>query len=317
MNEDSEEKTEDMEVDYNCLIVNDENIHYQPTDLDFIEIRSIPNEAKGDSSDRKDKKDFRLVSQNINGLSSKTLDKWKATIERIDLLEADVVGLTKTCVNWNINSTNKIYSNILQKKFKQSTLTTSKIANKMNKKIYLPGGTLSLTANKMVNRIESDIQDKYGMGRWTGTTYQLGNNKKLNVITAYRVIDSKITTKNVLSTNSQQYYLLKERDIDAKPRKQFIEDFCKQFKEMFLDTNQYSIVMIDANENIQEPEPGGIIDMLDELNIVNLYYKKHQDYEEFPTHNTGSKTIDYLLETTNVLPFVKKLGYLKFHEYFD
>jgi hypothetical protein len=137
-----------------------------------------------------------------------------------------------------------------------------------HKNISLPGGTLSLTIGHMVNRIEIEIVDKYGMGRWSGNTYQLGNQKKLSIVTAYRVNDQPVTAKNIISTNSQQHHLLKKRNLCEKPRRQFIIDFCEQFKQMFIDTNNYNILMIDTNENYEIPDVVGIQELIKELGLV-------------------------------------------------
>jgi hypothetical protein len=95
----------------------------------------------------------------------------------------------------------------------------------------LPGGTLTLTTNALVNRYENPIKDKYEMGRWSGMTYRIGNNRKLNVITAYRVIDQKITTTNSMSTNSQQHFMLKDRNVNNKPRRSLLLTFVNNLSQ--------------------------------------------------------------------------------------
>jgi hypothetical protein len=185
------------------------------------------------------------------------------------------------------------------------------------KSTHLPGGTLTLTTNKLVNHWEQDIIDKYNMGRWTGTTYRLGEGKKLNIITAYRVIDQKIKPSNSLSTNSQQHFLLKKRGIENKPRKQFINDFCEQFQDSCSHEDEYTILMIDANECLLQPENGGMTELLDKCKLINLYQSFHSDQEPFPTHVNGSRTIDFMFGTQNILPYIMKIGYPRFHELLD
>jgi hypothetical protein len=74
------------------------------------------------------------------------------------------------------------------------------------------------------------------MGRWSGYEYNIGNNKKLYIVTAYRVIDQPVTINNQLSSNSQQFYMLQHRGIvDTKPKRQFIIDFCEQFEAICKD----------------------------------------------------------------------------------
>jgi hypothetical protein len=212
-------------------------------------------------------------------------------IERIHHLEADVVGLCETSINWNTNTTRRLYSQILSKKLKKNNLVVARIANKSTN-CNLPGGTASVTVQSMVNKIEQTIEDDNHMGRWTGTTYRISKSKKLNVISAYRVIDQQVKANNSMSSNSQQHHMLANRDIhDIKPRRQFIIDFCNQFKEKCLDPNELTLLMIDANECTSHPENGGITELLEQCGLQNLYKALHEDNSEFPTHISGSQTI--------------------------
>jgi hypothetical protein len=156
------------------------------------------------------------------------------------------------------------------------------------------------------------------MGRWTGTTYRLGNNKRLHYITAYRVIDQPITTKNTLASNPQQHNILITRKIDnVKPRRQFIDNFIHQFKDLCNNNNDYFILTIDANETMDDNEPHGIQHIINTLNLKNMYQTIHQDFEQFPTHQNGSKTIDFALCSPNIIPYITQIGYIPFHEIFD
>jgi hypothetical protein len=156
------------------------------------------------------------------------------------------------------------------------------------------------------------------MFRWTENTYNIGYGKKLNIITAYRVNDKTVTSRNARTTNAQQLELLKERGIGIqKPWKQFIADSIEQFEELFRDSNNYNLLLIDANENIKNPEKDGICQLIKELDLINVYQTLHSDYSNFPTHNNGRKTIDYILGSKNIMKHITKVGYLKFHECFD
>jgi hypothetical protein len=112
--------------------------------------RSIFNPEKGNAIISKCKNDTRIIYQNINSLRPKSEDKWKSTIDCIEHLEADAVGLCETSVNWNNNKIHKRYSQLLQKTFKKTNLVVSKLANQPAK-IHNPGGCVSITINTMVN----------------------------------------------------------------------------------------------------------------------------------------------------------------------
>jgi hypothetical protein len=138
------------------------------------------------------------------------------------------------------------------------------------------------------------------------------------VTTAYRAIDQPVTVNNSLSSNSQQYHIMLNRGIETvKPRRQFITDFCDQFEEMCHEQNQITLLMIDANECISTPEKDGILELVERCVLVNIYQSLHDDREEFPTHINGSKVIDYMFGTSNILQYIHKVGYIKFHECFD
>jgi hypothetical protein len=234
----------------------------------------------------------RIIYQNINSLCPKSDDKWRATIDQMHHLEADCVGLCETSVNWNNNKTRHHYSQQLTKKFCKSNLVASQLPQ-LPTKLHIPGGCASITVDDMVNKIEACIEDKYKMGGWTGVKYQIGKEKRLNVITAYRVIDQTVTAQNSLSTNSQQHHAMLNWGIDnVKPRSQFIIDFCEQFEEMCYDTKQLTLLMLDANKCISTPEKDGILDLVETCGLVNIYQSLHDNREEFPTHLNGSKVID-------------------------
>jgi hypothetical protein len=278
---------------------------------------TVYNPEKGNPLSKKTLNDVRIVYQNINSLRPKTTDKWKATLDKTKQIEADVVGLVETCINWNINDIRKTYNGILGKAFKINNMVASKIPNEFSK-VNLPGGTTTITVNAMTHKIESSIVDKFKMGRWTGNCYRLNQLQKLNIITAYRVIDQKVNSRNSLSSNSQQHQMLKMRNInDNKPRAQFIADFNEQFSGQCGDENIFTILMIDANENISNPETNSILEIINKCGLVNAYHEFHDDTTEFPTHINGSRTIDYMLVTRNILPYITKIGYIKFHECFD
>jgi hypothetical protein len=130
----------------------------------------------------------------------------------------------------------KNYKVVLRKKFNTNAMIVSTI-HKLSDRVHFPGGCATITLNNIVNRIENLIKDKYDMGSWTGNRYRLGDGRQLNVITAYRVIDQKLTSKNSMSTNSQQHHLLQLRGvIDTKPQTQFIKDSIETFKEQTMKT---------------------------------------------------------------------------------
>jgi hypothetical protein len=314
------ENNEESEKHNNIREQNNSNetiiLHKNISDLS-IETRLLFNPHKGNNIESKHENNVRIIYQNINSIKPKNTNKWKSTLERAHYLKAVVIGLVETCVNWNVNKTRQIFKQIVGKQYKKNSMTVSIIPND-NKNINLPGGSTTVTFDKMVDRLEKIIEDKDKMGRWTGATYRVGSSKKLNIITAYRVIDAKITIHNSITTNCQQTQLLKNRNIyETKPRRQFILDFIDQFQENCNNNDEYTLLLIDANESIRYPERGGISDLIKKCNLIDIYQEFHSDDEEFPTHENGSRIIDYIFGTPNILEYITKIGYVRFNELFE
>jgi hypothetical protein len=55
--------------------------------------------------------------------------------------------------------------------------------------------------------------------------------------------------------------------------------------------------MIDANENISNPDENGFMEVINRCGLVNAYQDCHGSMEEFPTHINDSRNIDYMLVT--------------------
>jgi hypothetical protein len=184
--------------------------------------------------------------------------------------------------------------------------------------IRIGGDLYKLEHEYYTTNLETIIEDEHHMGRWSGTSYRVGNGKRLNIITAYRVVQQKITLNNSMSTNAQQKILLQLRGImEEKPRRQFIIDFINQFKEQCEDENVYTILMIDKKENVEYPERGGICELIQLCGLVDVYQHFHEDETEFPTHKNGSRVIDYIFGSTNILQYINRTGYVQFNECFE
>jgi hypothetical protein len=265
----------------------------------------------------KDTQHLRFLYYNINSLRSKTTGKWKAILEQLEKYGLDITGLCETCTNWSNNKKRNLLKKILRIHFKKQALVVSKIPG-THKENNLPGGTCTITTNSWVDKIDKIITDDHNMARWTGTTYRLGNNRKLHYITAYRVIDQPITAKYTLASNSQQHRILQTRNIpNSKPRSQFIIDFITQFQQLCTSEKDYFILTIDANETMDDNENNGLQQLIQECNLVNMNQTIHKDYQQFPTHQNGSKTIDFAFCTNNVIPYIKQIGYIPFNEILD
>jgi hypothetical protein len=279
-------------------------------------IRILLNDIKGDTLDEKQSDHLRVMFQNINSLRPNTTDKWDATIRQMFEFKADIVGLCETCTNWKNRTLKKLFQLKANRILKNPVITTTTTTlNYIDN--YLPGGCCQITSNSWTTRCEASIYDDFRLGRWIGTTFRVSPTKRLHVVTAYRVCEMTPTASTSLSTAAQQQTMLLARGIiNPNPRKQFIEDFITQFQSLCDDSDNYLLLSLDANANLGHDREG-LDKLVSECNLVDIYTTINQDYSEFPTQQRGSKKIDFMLGTRNLIPYISKCGYVKFNEGFD
>jgi hypothetical protein len=254
--------------------------------------------------------------QNINSLRPNNTDKWEAALKQILEFKADIEGFCETSVNWKKAILKKKFQIKANKILKNPILTTTTTDLNYEEK-YLPGGCCQITANTWTTRSESKIYDDFRLGRWIGNTYRVSPTKRLHVITAYRVCESTPTVRSSMATATQKHTLLMARGIDnPNPRKQFVNGFIHQFQETCDDINNYLIISMDANSTMGQ-DRDGLDKLIEECNLVDIYTTMNQDYSEFPTQQRGSKKIDYMFCTRNLIPFIRKSGYVRFNDGFD
>jgi hypothetical protein len=280
--------------------------------------RCVPvyNPEKGDCHKQKSESSMRYMIQNANSLQPHTQTKWEGYLERLHHLQVTIVGLLETCTNWGHMETTKKFKDTIFKKSKGGSLTLSPIPTSYSKP-YLPGGTLTLTLGKWRSYIEKKIIDKSDMGRWTGNTYRVHENNKLHIISAYRVCESKPSEDKSLSTYNQQYTaLLAKGHKTPDPRQQVIEDLIVEINLLLKNNNDYLMIGMDANADIHSDKKG-LQKLCRECELIDMYTTIHDEDDVFPTHTNGSKRIDFILCTSNLIKFVEKVGYIQFHQALD
>jgi hypothetical protein len=250
------------------------------------------------------------------------MDKWKAILSKIIELQCDIVGFCETEINWRLKKVRKAYKSVLSSKSNtfgkliNPNITVSPISLPFEGE-RLPGGTALVTSGKWTSQIHSPITDIFKMGRWSGNCYRLSGNKKLYIISAYRPCNLVPGPTNSMSTAHQHAVMIAARKItDSNPRQQFIKDFVNQFSTICNDDNNYVLLALDANSVLDE-DRSGMGKLLRDCFMVDLYTTITHDNSQFPTHTRGSKKIDYLLGTRNIIPYISRIGYVRFHDAFD
>jgi hypothetical protein len=155
------------------------------------------------------------------------------------------------------------------------------------------------------------------MDRWTGQKFQLKNHKTLTVTTAYRPCKHNNIIQKSTSSNTyrQQLIMLTEEGYtNPEPRKIFIEDMITIMHELMKESNNHTILMIDANENVNDSE-GGIAKLLQETKLIDTFSCIGMDECNIPTYVRGSKKIDYIFTSESLVPYIHNIGCLPFYMY--
>jgi hypothetical protein len=264
--------------------------------------------AKGNSHKDKQQKDFRFFYQNINSLSPQNCDKWKSTLIQMKELKIDLLGLSETCTNWNNVKIKNKFVKTLKRQDRNHTISTSSIDTELLQN-YIPGGTATILNGNWLSRFSDNIEDKSGMGRWSGVKIRVDQKSSLHIVTAYRVCQQTMKTTNSMSTYCQQYMHLKSKGIDnPNPRQIMLHDLHQWL--LTLPRDDYIIIGIDANETISEKN-SQISKFMQDSNLIDIYSEIH-DEKEFSTHVNGTKRIDYIFTSENMRDYISTSGYLNY-----
>jgi hypothetical protein len=87
----------------------------------------------------------------------------------------------------------------------------------------------------------------------------------------------------------------------------------KEIKTIEEDSNNLCIVMLDANESIDD-RTGAIRKIMSETSLVDTFSQVAGNPGELATYTRGKRRIDYILTSQHLVPYVSRVGYLAFHE---
>jgi hypothetical protein len=85
-------------------------------------------------------------------------------------------------------------------------------------------------------------------------------------------------------------------------------------KEHNKDNSNYTILMLDANENMNDSE-GGLTKLVQSTRLVDTFSHFGNRECNIPTYARGTKKIDYILTSPSLLKYITNLGCLPFYMY--
>ncbi len=146
---------------------------------------------------------FRVLSNNTSTINLSNLDM-QAITTALNHLHASIFAAQETNVNWDVDSRYQLVTQC-RRTSPQIKIATSTSAEKLSN-WFKPGGTLLLALNQWTSRVTKYGNDPH-LGRWSYMEFIGKNDKRLIVISAYRVCNQQFNAASQTMT-AQQIRLL-------------------------------------------------------------------------------------------------------------
>ena len=290
----------------------------------YKKIKSKQNQSKNEGKENKmwgdkltysenwpnktENNNYRIIGQNVNGFSYfNDYLEWEMALCYCDEYQADTIcftepnlDLTKSEVKYELNSKAKN----IDKYLKMQTSSSRTTYNNSNFKM---GGTITATRGNWSGRIVEQGMDKYQ--RWTYQVLAGKNERKIMIITAYRVGDRN----NGLCTIriQQEKDLYKDKGAKIDPRESILQDLEIEIQKRH-EKGYQIIFFCDMNDDVSTSSR--VNKFLNNANLINIMTTKHQ--QRLPnTYDRGTKCIDLFAMSKNIeRSAVKRCGILPFYD---
>lgn len=255
----------------------------------------------------------RMILQNINGI--KPQFEHSAThimLEHAKEIDASILGLIETNVNWKFNDTRREFHNVLNKHWNRTSCAVSHSTYHF-KSIRQPGGTATVVTSPWASRAKIG-SDESGLGRWSTTTLHGRDQRHVTIITAYRV-EGTIQSKGPYTAFQQQRYILESKKAACTdPKEAFLIDLGELVDRLIAQKHEI-IIMMDANASSQKDKRFN--QWIRDHNLIDPHTQLHGTENQPASYQGGSTRIDYFLTTGDIMDYVSAAGILPFHEYYE
>ena len=254
---------------------------------------------------------IRIYRQNINGISRYTeYNEWEIILEELHNQQVDIACLTE--INLDVNKSSLKYK--LTEKAKHLDKNCSLITASSNTTITdsesKRGGSLILTRGNWSGREIEKGKDP--LGRWTYSILSGKANRKLTIITLYRVCNQKNQEDGRCTIYMQQENdLINDNRTLTEPREAILCDLTSLITK--LKVKGHDIILLgDMNGNV------------DTCDRVEKFLYDNELYDAIKTthpgmgpatYDRGSRCIDLIAISNTIEPTaVKRCGYLPFYK---
>jgi len=219
---------------------------------------------------------FRIASKNTGTINPQNLDMQAITHE-LRHLNVSVFAGQEPNIHWDPATLYQIYQQC-KSTASQIKLTTAS-SQEPAADWFKPGGALLLTLDPWTSRIVSNGLDHL-LGRWTYQEFLGKNEKRVIVVSGYRVCNQKFDAAANTATAQQIRLLQAQGIINPKPRSLFLTDLIAQIN-IWRQANKEVIICIDANEPVDDPH-SEVSKLFTETDLVDLHHHQHPGLKNRP-----------------------------------
>lgn len=174
---------------------------------------------------RRKKKDFYLGDDNMG-------TKLEVVVNKIKTGGVDVGCLSETNVAWEQKTARKAATMMVKRWLERTARLVTATSKVKTGSAHKPGGNGILIEGTWDPYIRKSKVDSTGMGRWVSVTLQGKKDRKLTIITAYRVCHQNEKYAGEQTAFMQQYGMMRAMGIQQpNTRGQLIKDLQKEIVE--------------------------------------------------------------------------------------
>jgi hypothetical protein len=175
---------------------------------------------------------------------------------------------------------------------------------------YKPGGTLTIVAGRLVGQVLESSHDY--LGRWTRTVFSRKDGKRIAVYNSYQVGKANPFTQGKKTIINQLYSIfIQEGRSNTNPQYNHYADLSSAVKA---DVDLGFAIILGGDFNVDiSIGTHGMSTRVQDCQLVGPIYYNH-GLSNFNTHSRGSKCIDYIVVSEDLLDSITSCGYQPFSE---
>lgn len=163
-------------------------------------------------------------------------------------LEADVIGLTETQINFKHRKSRHSISDLFQREVPVYGKASHNVHESVG--VRQEGGMATIAYNNLAshaNRSSSGV-DSSGLGRWSYISFKTAEHHVTKVLTAYAPCRSKSLATRLVYQQHRRYLITHHKNREC-PRKKFRQDLLRQLRQ-WRAAGDRVILLMDMNDNI-------------------------------------------------------------------